>query len=323
MSEIDHPVATDTNEPTAKFDRSELVQGWNAYTDRTPEVVPVLKYSGRTDMGRVRENNEDKFDFYDPEEPAILAARGSLFAVADGMGGAQAGQIASEMLLKQLINSYYDDPFSEVENALRNAIVQANDQIYSLAQMIPERQGMGTTLVTTIFLEDKVLVAHVGDSRVYRIRNGECERITVDHSWVEEQTRMGLMTRDQAELSPFKNIITRSVGAMQYVDPELSMHAAVPGDTWVLCSDGLTGYVEDVEITDIVTTHSASEATRQLILLANARGGRDNITVFVISIRGLVNYNKDTDPLQTGSEPESVPVSDEGSRSVFGKLFRK
>ncbi len=323
MSEIDHPASAETNEPTAKFDRAELVQGWNAYTERTPEVVPVLKYSARTDMGRVRENNEDKFDFYDPEEPAILAARGSLFAVADGMGGAQAGQIASEMLLKQLINSYYDDPFSDVETALRNAIIQANDQIYSLAQMIPERQGMGTTLVATIFLEDKVLVAHVGDSRVYRIRNGECDRITMDHSWVEEQTRLGLMTRDQAELSPFKNIITRSVGAMQYVDPELSMHAAVPGDTWVLCSDGLTGYVEDVEISDIVTTHSASEATRQLILLANARGGRDNITVFIISIRGLEKYNQDKNSVQDVPDSESVNVSEETSRSMFGKLFRK
>src|SRR5580700_2618027 len=96
-------------EPTAKFDRDELVRGWRAYEARIPRMVPLLKYAAKTDMGQVRENNEDKFDFYEPEDPAVLAARGSLFAVGDGIGGAQAGQIASEMMLKLLISTYYDD----------------------------------------------------------------------------------------------------------------------------------------------------------------------------------------------------------------------
>src|SRR5580693_1825170 len=135
MSQDATVVGTDDQESTAKFDRDELVRGWRAYEARLPRVLPLLKYAAKTDMGQVRENNEDKFDYYEPESPAILAARGSLFAVADGIGGAQAGQIASEMTLKQVIASYYDGPAPDTENALFDAIVQANDRIYALAQM--------------------------------------------------------------------------------------------------------------------------------------------------------------------------------------------
>src|ERR1044071_2177578 len=168
-------------ETTAKFNRDELVRGWREYEAKLPRVVPILKYASKTDMGQVRENNEDKFDFYEPETPSILAARGSLFAVADGIGGAQAGQIASEMLVKTLISGYYDHPSSDLLTALYEALVSTNDRIYGLAQMIPERNGMGSTLTAAIFIEDRVIVAQVGDSRAYCVRNGVVFQITHDH----------------------------------------------------------------------------------------------------------------------------------------------
>jgi protein phosphatase len=273
---------------TAKFNRDELVRGWREYEARMPRVVPILKYAARTDMGQVRENNEDKFDFYEPETPSLLAARGSLFAVADGIGGALAGQIASEMMLKNLIAGYYDHPSPDIEIALRDAIGQTNDRIYALAQMIPERSGMGTTLTAAIFIEDRVVVVQVGDSRAYLLRDGSILQVTQDHSWVEEQVRAGVLSRSEAEMSPFRNVITRSVGAIATVQPDFYREQARPGDIWVLCSDGLTGHVEDVEIARIAGGYAPSEAARQLIELANARGGRDNITVFVLSVRDLL-----------------------------------
>jgi protein phosphatase len=274
---------------TAKFNRDDLVRGWREYEARQPRCLPILKYAAKTDMGQVRENNEDKFDYYEPESGPLLAARGSLFAVADGVGGAQAGQIASELMLKLLISSYYDDPAPQVETALRHAVDTANDRIFSLAKMIPERNGMGTTLTAAVFIEDRVLVAQLGDSRAYLLRDGAIRQVTQDHSWVEDQVRAGILTRQEAEMSPFRNVITRSIGAAPTVQPDIFVEPCRVGDIWVLCSDGLTTYVDEAELARIALRHAPSEVARQLIELANARGGRDNITVFVISVRDLIS----------------------------------
>ncbi len=319
---------------TARFDRDELVRGWRAYEAPGPRVVPLLKFAAKTDMGQVRENNEDKFEFYEPEAPGVLAERGSIYAVADGMGGALAGQIASELMLKMVIAGYYDHPASDPVAALHDAIVNANDRIYSLAQMIPERAGMGTTLVATVFIAERVLIAQVGDSRVYRIRAGAIEQVTHDHSWVEEQVRAGLMSRGEAELSPFRNVITRSIGAMPAVQPDFYEDRAQVDDVWVLCSDGLTGHVEAAEIGLIAGAHPPSEAARQLIELANSRGGRDNITVFVLSVRDLIPYAhteaipaQNTAVVQAPSSAQEAGVNGSGTterpRSAWRKLFGK
>lgn len=277
---------------TAKFDREALVRGWREYEPRIPRLVPFLKYAAKTDMGQVRENNEDKFDFYEPEEPPVLAARGSLFAVGDGVGGAQAGQIASEMTMKNLIAYYYESPAYDVESALYDAVTATNDKVTALAQMMLERNGMGSTLTCAVFVENRVHVAQLGDSRAYLIRDGAIRQVTFDHSWVEEQVRAGMMSREDAEVSPFRNVITRSIGAPGVVHPDFFEEEARAGDIWVLCSDGLTTYVEDREILSIAGNHSPSEAARQFIELANGRGGRDNITVFVISIRDIREYGE-------------------------------
>lgn len=295
MSHTDFSAQSDLDS-TAKFDQADLVHGWEEYERRVPEVVPLLKFSARTDMGQVRENNEDKFDFYEPEDPTLLAARGCFYAVADGIGGAQAGQIASEMMLKHVIATYYSTPAGDIQGAMQAAIVAANERIYQLARMIPERQGMGTTLIGALFVEDRVVIAQVGDSRAYLLRAGQMRQVSQDHSWVEEQVRAGLMSREDAEHSPFRNVITRSIGAMASVVPDFYEEKALPGDCWVLCSDGLSGYVDGAEMAQIVSSQSPSEATRQLVELANARGGRDNITVFVLSVRDVISYNADAAP---------------------------
>jgi protein phosphatase len=304
---------------TAKFDREELVRGWRAYEAQQPQVVPLLKFAAKTDMGQVRENNEDKFEFYEPEEPGILSQRGSLYAVADGIGGALAGQIASEMMLKQVIAGYYDHPAPDLVSAMVESIVQANDRIHGLAQMIPERSGMGTTLVGAIFVEDRVVIVQVGDSRAYLIRNGGITQITHDHSWVEEQVRAGLMSRSEAETSPFRNVITRSIGAAPQVQPDFYEEQARVGDVWVLCSDGLTGYVRDEEIAQIAGGQAPSEGARQLIELANARGGRDNITVFVLSVRDLLPFaTLETQAVAAGAITSPVAMQDASQVPLTG-----
>src|SRR5579872_4360181 len=291
-------------EITAKFSRDELVRGWRERDPRTPRVLPVIRFGVKTDLGRVRENNEDKSDFYEPEDPTLLATRGCFYAVADGMGGHAAGQIASELALKTVIASYYDSPNDDIAPSLQEAIVAANETIHNLALMIPERSGMGTTLTAAVVVEDRVYVGQVGDSRAYLIRDGSIQQVTHDHSWVAEQVRAGILTPEEAETSPYRNVITRSIGTQQSVEPDVFVIDASAGDIWVLCSDGLTGHVQDEEIRHIASAQPPTEAARQLIELANARGGRDNVTVFVLSIRDLAPGEPST-PVNSASETKS------------------
>jgi serine/threonine protein phosphatase PrpC len=310
-------------EITAKFSRDELVRGWREREAREPRVVPVIRFGVKTDLGRIRENNEDKADFYEPEDPTLLAARGCFYAVADGMGGAAAGQIASELALKNVIAAYYDSPTDDIPTALLEAIAAANETIYNIAMMIPERTGMGTTLTAAVAAEDRVYVGQVGDSRAYLIRDGEIRQVTMDHSWVAEQVRMGGMTEEEAEMSPYRNVITRCLGTQPTVEPDVFIEETRAGDIWVLCSDGLTGHVTDDEIRRIASSQPPCEACRQLIELANARGGRDNVTVFVFSIRAVVPSGS---PLSNGSsavEQPAASVPAETKKDLKRRLFGK
>ena len=276
-------------EKTARLDRDALSEGW-AEVARLPRVVAAVKMGAKTDLGRVRDNNEDKFDFFEPEDPVMLAAKGSFYAVADGMGGHSAGQVACELALKTVLSVYYADPSPDKDACLRRAVGEANSLIYDTAQAIPDRQGMGTTLTAAVLCEDKLMVAQVGDSRAYLLRGGQITQMTEDHSWVAEQVRLGTMTLAEAQVSPFRNIITRSVGTAAQVEPDIFTHEVQPGDTFVLCSDGLTGHVEPQEIQMLTESQSPSAAAMALVDTANERGGRDNITALVLSVRALVPY---------------------------------
>jgi protein phosphatase len=285
----------------------------------------VVKFGVKTDLGRIRENNEDKFDFYEVEDPTLLAARGCLYAVADGMGGHAAGQIASEMALKNVISNYYDSPNEDVPTSLLESIAAANDAIHGVAQAVNERSGMGTTLTVAVVVEDRVYIGQVGDSRAYLIRDDEIRQVTFDHSWVAEQVRAGILTPEEAETSPYRNVITRSIGTQANVEPDVFVEEARVGDTWVLCSDGLTGHVHDPEIKMIASSQAPTEAARQLIELACARGGRDNVTVFVFTIRDI--WMMDPSMMQSGSsnletQMETMPSNGEEKRGLkrfFGK----
>ncbi len=282
-------------ESTAELDGVTLQRGWDILASaRTPQKQTTVTWAARTDIGRVRENNEDKFDFFAPDDPAILAMRGRLWAVADGMGGHSAGQIASEAALKTLVRSYFNPSEADAEAALKAAIIDANALIFRAAQRMGGQNGMGTTLVAIVSIEDRFLVAHVGDSRVYRYRSGGQRRndttgsltqLTKDHSWVEEQVTRGALTREQAEASPYRNMITRSVGVEENVVPDIATHPAEPGDMYLLCSDGLSGFVSDENIrAHMEKVSNPSRLALDLIDAANDAGGKDNITALTIRV---------------------------------------
>ncbi|MBC8140540.1 MAG: Stp1/IreP family PP2C-type Ser/Thr phosphatase [Armatimonadetes bacterium] len=275
-----------SQESTAELDGGALQSGWDAVkATRQPKKQTRVTWAARTDIGRVRENNEDKFDFYAPDDALTLALRGKLWAIADGMGGHSAGQIASETSLKTLIRSYYNPADGDAQTALAAAIGDANALIFRAAQNMGGKNGMGTTLVAVAVVEDQIIVAHVGDSRVYRFRAGVLSQITTDHSYVEEMVARGAMTREQAETSPQRNMITRSVGVEDSVKPDISVNKAVANDVYLLCSDGLSGFVSDAAIGELLTkSPNPSRLCLDLIDAANDAGGKDNITALVLRV---------------------------------------
>ena len=294
---------------TARLDHVQLSEGW-AERDRLPRVIASLKMGAKTDLGRVRENNEDKFDFHEPEDPAVLATKGSFYGVADGMGGHNAGQIACELALKTIVQSYYAGASGDIEAGLRRAIDEANALIFDTAQMIPDRHGMGTTLTAAVVRDDEVTIVQIGDSRAYLVRGGKITQITEDHSWVAEQVRLGAMSLEEAQSSPFRNIITRSIGTAATIEADVVTHPLQVGDILVLCSDGLSGHLDAGEIQSLVEEYSPSVAALRLIEQANERGGRDNITTMVLSVRALTPYAaEDTAPVERPAE--TTPIKPE------------
>ncbi len=280
-------------EITAKIDTEELRRKWEERVEKARGVKIITAVGAKTDLGRVRENNEDKFEFYVPEDEDVLARKGSLYAVADGMGGHAAGQIASELALKTVIGQYYDESASSsIDSSLRAAVQTANVMIYGAAQAIVERNGMGTTMTALVIRGEEAFIAQVGDSRCYRLRGNKLEQLTEDHSWVNEQVRRGGMTREEAEQSPFRNIITRSLGNFPTVEPDIFQENVQAGDVFLLCSDGLTGEVSDDEIRDVLRDSATSEAAWKLVELALEHGGKDNVTVLIVAVRDIIRRDR-------------------------------
>jgi protein phosphatase len=273
----------------------------NASPDRANIIVHVF---GRTDVGRTREHNEDSFIVADlttlnatlqPEvRTHTLGDRGSLFMVADGMGGAAAGEIASamatEVVLNQLdlrwrqANDHEPETFAR---ALKAAAEAANARIHKYAVEHPEVRGMGTTATIAGLLGDTLYLAQVGDSRAYIIRNGEARQITKDQSLMQKLVEAGELTAEEAEVSDRRNIILQALGPEPMVKVDLTSQRVSRGDTLVLCSDGLSGQVRAAEIGRIVSEEpDLVAACRKLIDLANENGGPDNITVITARFEG-------------------------------------
>jgi len=239
-------------------------------------MLRVAEHFERTDTGRQRRGNEDAF-----------YARAPLFAVADGMGGAQAGEVASHLAVEVLEQGLPDGDGS-VEERLRARVREANARIMESAQADDARAGMGTTLTVAYVGEDDLTVAHVGDSRLYRLRDGTFERLTDDHSLVEELVRQGKLTPEEADEHPQRSIITRALGAEEGVEADSTTWAGRDGDVYLICSDGLTSMIPEAHVAQILAqAPSLASAGRMLIDAANDAGGRDNITVVLFRLEDI------------------------------------
>jgi protein phosphatase len=240
----------------------------------------VLRSWAETDVGRVRTNNEDAY-WLGGGEDWYLAL------VADGMGGHQAGEVASRVaveLIGRMIESANPGgkDGTACQELLVRAITEANREVNRLARSRPSLAGMGTTLSALLVHGREAELAHVGDSRVYRLRNGKLELLTEDHSLVQELINQGSLTPEEARIHPHRNILTRALGTEPVLKVDIRHEEVQPGDLFLLCTDGLTGAVTDAELEEVLTAAPRSRAAAELVQLANSRGGRDNVTVVLL-----------------------------------------
>lgn len=240
-----------------------------------------------TDVGRKRDHNEDNMAYVIPKDPQVMAQKGALFIVADGMGGHAAGEVASEIAVDTVSNAYYQDDNDDVATSLLQAIRRANAAIHQRAAENMLRSGMGTTCVVAVLRGNVAYIANVGDSRAYLVRRSQIRQVSQDHSWVAEQVRAGLLTEEQARTHAQRNVITRSLGTQPEVEIDLFREALEEGDSLILCSDGLSGLVNDEELRRTVEQFMPQESVYHLIERANENGGPDNITAIVARVQEL------------------------------------
>lgn len=254
-------------------------------------LAHALDMAKATHTGMVRSHNEDSIAV-DPEV--------GLAVLADGMGGYNAGEVASGMATALIANETREalvrlDPHLldragsalVATRLLRDVIARANTAIYQSASSQPQYAGMGTTLVTALFCDNKLTLAHIGDSRGYRFREGRLQQITRDHSLLQEQIDSGLLTPEAAKRSQNKNLVTRALGIEPEVEAEIHTHDARPGDIYLMCSDGLNDMIEDedIELTLGALAANLPLAAEQLVQMANDAGGRDNVSVILIRVK--------------------------------------
>ena len=250
----------------------------------------ALEYAARTDPGLVRGKNEDSY-FAD-------VGRG-LFILADGMGGYDAGEVASQMatsmLSRKMLDFFnlhpeyvvnYRHEHSLLQRAVKDHVALINSTIFEASDHESSFFGMGTTLVAAIFCDDHVLVTHVGDSRFYRLRNDKLSRLTNDHSLVQERLDSGMISAEAARYADYRNLLTRAVGVDRQVEPELHVHQTRPDDVYLLCSNGLYDMIEETEIRRTLLAHvnNLTGAAGMLIEMANEYGGEDNISAVVVKV---------------------------------------
>jgi len=263
------------------------------------KVRTGIEVSGQSDIGCLRQNNEDCLGYWEPEDDREFQRKGRLAVVADGMGGYEGGQEASRLAVETLVSVYRDFGGNDPHQALVDALQTAHEKIREYSFAHPELRGMGTTCTAAAIVRvadrvgdgsadyDALYYVHVGDTRLYLIRDGRITKVTRDHSYVGRLVEAGMISAEQAEHHPQRNILTAALGT----NPELIMDSPGkpeplrPDDILVLCSDGLWGQVRDAEILDAVEDKSAEQAGRELIGLARERGGPDNITVEILRLR--------------------------------------
>ena len=246
-----------------------------------------LVAASMTDAGKVREKNEDSYGRFEPSDPQIQNSKGSLFIVADGMGGHKGGEVASRLAVEDIRSQYYSVQGEDPAIALVEAFQKANQSIFEKSQSNESLTGMGTTCTAMVIRQEFAYFAHVGDSRAYLFRQGELRQITEDHSLIGEMLRSGLISKEDARTHPQRNVITKSLGVQISVETDTpsTPFSIEDGDVFLLCSDGLTTLVFDEDIKEALSAQNIGEACSRLIDLANDKGGNDNITVQVIEIK--------------------------------------
>ncbi len=253
-------------------------------------ISQALQSASLTDPGRVRDHNEDCIE----SRPEI-----GLYVLADGMGGYNAGEVASGMATSLIADGVAEgwvprevdklgreQAMALADKLIREQVARANTAIFTTSQNNPECAGMGTTLVVCLFYDNFVSVAHIGDSRLYRLRGDTLDQVTRDHSLLQEQLDSGLITPEEAKLSQNRNLVTKALGIDPSVEPELHVHEAEAGDLYLLCSDGLNDMVDDEEIrlTLITLRSNPSLTVQQLVQAANDNGGRDNVSAMLVRV---------------------------------------
>ena len=285
--------------------------GSQAKETRQLEVPPPAAFeidaSVQTDKGCVREINEDSGRMVRPADPQLLASKGTLVVVADGMGGHSAGEVASQMAADVVTRLYYETR-AEPSAALKRAVEEANRQIHRAAAEDEAKHGMGTTCTALALCGGRAYAAHVGDSRLYMLRAGRLYQLSEDHSAVNEMVKLGIITKEQARTHEDKNVILRALGTVPEVEVSvLEPFAVREGDRYLLCSDGLHDLVLEDEIASILSEsadiHAAGE---RLIALAKERGGHDNITVGIIAIMPQGTAAAEAQDAPTTREVEAI-----------------
>jgi protein phosphatase len=256
----------------------------------TPTSMLDVEFGEQTDVGKVRERNEDAHGHVAPADAAEARAHGWLFVLADGVGGHERGEVASRLAVDCVVQGFRDSRAGEPHTALLPRLAeQANLRVYEAGRTAaPGGARMATTLVACALRHDRAVVAHVGDSRCYLIRRGRSTLLTRDHTVANEHLRLGLITAEEAARSPNRHLLVRSLGADLFVKVDVRQTQVVPGDVLLLCCDGLHGAVDAGDMARLATRHhDLADAARQLVELANARDGSDNISVQLIRIKGV------------------------------------
>lgn len=279
---------------------------------------------GSSDLGNKREQNEDAF---------LIDRNLSLFVVCDGMGGHAAGDVASRKAV-EFVRAYIQERSEILEEAgsepggyfkvvelAESATLATCERLHELASSDPNLAGMGTTMTLLIIVDGKAVMSHVGDSRLYLLRDQNLHQLSSDHTLVNEMIQRGAMTIEESETSPYQNVLTRSVGSVRAVEAEMLLFDLVPNDTFLLCSDGLTTYLEDdQELADFMSSSHLDTIPNKLIDIANLRGGHDNITALVVRIES----DKSTDPGENETQLKTQLLSNSflGERLSYNRLLR-
>lgn len=241
-----------------------------------------------SDIGLIRQNNEDALKLLNDEQ---------FYVIADGMGGHQAGEVASRETVETLCTSFQqhmEAPHKDLaycKEMIRCLIKEVNAKVYRIGRESPELRGMGTTLCCIYLHPEGLVYGHVGDSRIYRLRNGEFELLTKDHSLLRELIDMGQLSEQQAEEFLYKNIITKAIGTEQFVEPSVAHSTLEPGDKLLLCTDGLTDMLSNAEIKEILMNEADVDVVNLLVKKAKQKGGNDNITVILVQIKSIYEAN--------------------------------